>query len=288
MQECDTRQRDRLSLFGKDKCVQAHWRELLFRINMQSTVTDGLLVCQCHRPLENTHPHSYHSHCLRRTNILFRPHPLYKCPEITGFQLQGCRRAAKRLSAGRFAYLSKLPSLSAAISRIRSARVRLHPIIPLLRAVLEKQHPDQTCSPKLSPSYFDNCRWTSRHELCPRSRVWTRRPGYYASCWCVFLSFLSLPSRPEVLMDHEEGVEGSDSAQPVVQQIETPDETTPPACGCIPSGVLRPFTSMRDGSNTDHPQHNVGNQSTQAGQGSGQAEAQIRAYFLMIVEISMT
>jgi hypothetical protein len=137
MQECDTRQRDRLSLFGRDKCVQAHWRELLFRINMQSTVTDGLLVCQCHRPLENTHPHSYHSHCLRRTNILFRPHPLYKCPEITGFQLQGCRRAAKRLSAGRFAYLSKLPSLSAAFSRIRSARVRLHPIIPLLRAELE-------------------------------------------------------------------------------------------------------------------------------------------------------
>jgi hypothetical protein len=88
-------------------------------------------------------------------------------------------------------------------------------------------------------------------------------------------------------MDHEEGVEGSDSAQPVVQQIETPDETTS-ACGCIPSGVLRPFTSMGGGSNTNHQQHNVGNQSTQAGQDSGQAEAQIRAYFLMIVEISMT
>ena len=88
-------------------------------------------------------------------------------------------------------------------------------------------------------------------------------------------------------MDREEGVEGRDFAQPVVQQIETTDETTS-ACGCIPSGVLRPFTSMRGGSNTDHPQHNVGNHSTQAGQDSGQAEAQIRAYFYMIVEISMT
>jgi hypothetical protein len=94
---------------------------------------------------------------------------------------------------------------------------------------------------------------------------------------------------PEVLMDHDEGVGGSDPAQPVVSQAETLDETPTSACCCIPSGVFRPFTSMRGGGNNiDHSQHNVSNQSTQTGQGSGQAEAQIRAYFLTIVEISMT
>ena len=92
-----------------------------------------------------------------------------------------------------------------------------------------------------------------------------------------------------MLMDHEEGVGGSDSAQPVVPQIETlPDETSSSACGCIPSGVFRPFTSMRGGSNIGHSQRNVSDQSTQTGQGLGQAEAQNRAYFLTIVEVSMT
>ena len=80
----------------------------------------------------------------------------------------------------------------------------------------------------------------------------------------------------------EEVVEESDSAQPVVQQIETPDETTP-ACGCIPSGVLRPFNSMRGGSNINHSRRNVSDQPTQTGQGSGHSEAQNRAYFLTIV-----
>ena len=95
-------------------------------------------------------------------------------------------------------------------------------------------------------------------------------------------------------MNHEEGVGGSDSAppvreaQPVVSQAAALDETSSSACGCIPSGVFRPVTSMRGGNNTNHPQHNVGDQSTQARQGSGQAEAQIRAYSLMIVEISIT
>ena len=88
-------------------------------------------------------------------------------------------------------------------------------------------------------------------------------------------------------MDHEEGVGGSDSAQPVVPQIETLEETSS-ACGSILSGVFRPFTSIRGGSNIEHSQHNVSDQSTQTGQGSGQAEAQNRAYFLTIVEVSMT
>ena len=88
-------------------------------------------------------------------------------------------------------------------------------------------------------------------------------------------------------MDHEEGVGGSDSAQPVVPQIETLDETSS-ACGCIPSGVFRPFTSMRGGSNIERSQRDVSDQSTQTGQGSGQTEAQIRAYFLVIVEIPIT
>jgi hypothetical protein len=90
-------------------------------------------------------------------------------------------------------------------------------------------------------------------------------------------------------MDHEEGVGGTDLAQPVVSQAETLDETSAPACCCIPSGVFRPFTSIRGGgSNIDHSQRNVSDQLTETGQGSGQAEAQIREYFLTIVEISMT
>ena len=89
-------------------------------------------------------------------------------------------------------------------------------------------------------------------------------------------------------MDHEEGVGGSDSAQSVVPQIETLEEISSSACGSIPSGVFRPFTSIRGGSNIEHSQHNVSDQSTQTGQDSGQAEAQNRAYFLTIVEVSMT
>ena len=95
-------------------------------------------------------------------------------------------------------------------------------------------------------------------------------------------------------MDHEKGVGGSDSAlpvreaeaQPVVSQAETLDETSSSACCCIPSGVFRPFTSMRSGSNIGQSERKVndtaGDQPTQ----TGEAEAQIRAYFLTIAEIS--
>ena len=93
-------------------------------------------------------------------------------------------------------------------------------------------------------------------------------------------------------MDHEEGVAGSDSAlqvreaQSVVSPAETPpDETSSSACCCIPSGVFRPFTSMRGGINIDHSQRNVSHQSTQTGQGSSQTEAKIRAYFPTIADI---
>jgi hypothetical protein len=89
-------------------------------------------------------------------------------------------------------------------------------------------------------------------------------------------------------MDHDEGMGGTDPAQPDVSQAETLDETASSACCCIRSGVFRPFTSMRGGSNIDHSQRNVSNHSTQTGQGPGQAEAQIRTYFLTMVEISMT
>jgi hypothetical protein len=92
-------------------------------------------------------------------------------------------------------------------------------------------------------------------------------------------------------MDYEEGVGGSDAAlpvreaQPVVSQAETLDETSSTACCCIPNGVFRPFTSMRRGSNVDHSQRTVNDQSTQTGQGLSRAGAQIRAYFLTIAEI---
>ena len=92
-------------------------------------------------------------------------------------------------------------------------------------------------------------------------------------------------------MDHKEGVGGCDSALlvcealPVVSQFETLDKASLPACCCIPDGVSRPFTSMHGGSNIDHPQCNVSDQSAQTGQSSSPAEAQICVYFLMIAEI---
>jgi hypothetical protein len=95
-------------------------------------------------------------------------------------------------------------------------------------------------------------------------------------------------------MYYEEGVGGSDPALPVreaqliVSQAETLDETSSSTCCCIPSGVFRPFTSMRGGNNIDHSQRNVSDQSTQIGQGLSQTEAQIRAYCLTIAETSLT
>jgi hypothetical protein len=95
-------------------------------------------------------------------------------------------------------------------------------------------------------------------------------------------------------MEYEEEVAGNDSAQPVrevqsvVSQTETLDETSSSACGCIPSGVFRPFTSMHGGRNTDHSQRDVSDQPTQTEQGLSQAGAQICAHFLTIVQISMT
>jgi hypothetical protein len=44
---------------------------------------------------------------------------------------------------------------------------------------------------------------------------------------------------------------------------------------------------MRGGSNIDHSQRNVSDQSTQTGQGLSQTEAQIRVYFLTIAETSL-
>ena len=80
-----------------------------------------------------------------------------------------------------------------------------------------------------------------------------------------------------MLMDYEEGA-----------GAETLDETSSFACCCIPSGVFRPFTSMHGGSNIDHSQGGVNDQSRQTGQGPSQAETRIRAYFLSVVKISMT
>ena len=89
-------------------------------------------------------------------------------------------------------------------------------------------------------------------------------------------------------MDHEEGFGGSGSvllpvreAQPVVPQADTLDERiSSSACGCIPSGTFR---RMDDGNKRDieSSQRDI---SDQQGQGPSQSEAQIRAYFLTIVE----
>ena len=104
-------------------------------------------------------------------------------------------------------------------------------------------------------------------------------------------------SLQEVLMNHKEGVGGSDSAlpiheaQPIVSQAENLDETSSSACCCIPSRVFRPFTSTRGGGNIDHSQRNVSDQSaqTQTGQSSSRPppEAQTRTYFFTISETSL-
>ena len=110
-----------------------------------------------------------------------------------------------------------------------------------------------------------------------------------------FSFFLTIVLRPELLMDYEEGVEGSNSplpvheAQPVVShsQAEALNEPSSSTCYCIPSRAFRPFTSICGG-NIDHSQRNINDttsdQPTQAGQRQSQAEAQIGAYFLTIAE----
>jgi len=63
------------------------------------------------------------------------------------------------------------------------------------------------------------------------------------------------------------------------------------SCCCIPSGVCRPSTSMRNGSNIYHPKRDVkdttGYQPTQAEKCPSQAETKIRAYFLTIAKKSL-
>jgi hypothetical protein len=81
---------------------------------------------------------------------------------------------------------------------------------------------------------------------------------------------------------------------PVVSQAdaEAREVTSTASCCCISTGVFRPFTSTRSGSNIDRPQCNVNDatsdQPTRAGKGLSQAEVQARVYFLTIVEGSMT
>jgi len=81
---------------------------------------------------------------------------------------------------------------------------------------------------------------------------------------------------------------------PFVSQAdaEAQEVSSTASCCCIPTGVFRPFTSTCSRSNTDPPQHNVNDatsdQPTRAGQGPSQAEGQIRVYFPTIVEGSMT
>src|SRR5258708_32159929 len=78
--------------------------------------------------------------------------------------------------------------------------------------------------------------------------------------------------------------------QPVVSNAdaEAREVTLTPSCCCIPTGVFRPFTSTRSGSNIDRPQCNVNDatsdQPTRAGQVPSLAEVQARVYFPTIVE----
>ena len=69
-------------------------------------------------------------------------------------------------------------------------------------------------------------------------------------------------------MGHEEGAGGSDSAPPVLE--------------------AQPVVSQTE-TKIDRSQRNVNDQSTQTGQGPGQADAdaEIRAYFLTIAETSL-
>jgi hypothetical protein len=144
-------------------------------------------------PFESTHRHSYPSHSSETCKHSFSSSSNPLVSRVFSFRHGERPYGSRRVD---------LPiSVSCRHYQPPSAVVhRLHPslehntLIRLTRAY----------SPKLSPSYSDDCHWTSRHELCPRSRDWTRRPvSGCTECWCVFLSFLSLSSRPEVLMDQK-------------------------------------------------------------------------------------
>src|SRR6266403_665122 len=139
-----------------------------------------------------------------------------------------------------------------------------------------------------------------------------------APCAGAFFSFLPLSFLPEALTFCEKEVGGSetpemailqshastvtsaalpmstgqdveDKARPVVSQavVEAWDATSTPTCSCIPSGVFRPFTSMRGGSDIGYSQRcgvddATGDQPTQGG------EAQTRVYFPTTIEIWLT
>ena len=96
-------------------------------------------------------------------------------------------------------------------------------------------------------------------------RVRTRRPGCAASL--VRFASHHYPLGQKCWLDHGSRLLPVCEAQPVVSQGEIPDETSSSARCCIPSGVIRPFTSMRGGSNIDHSQRNVSDQAIQTGQG---------------------
>jgi hypothetical protein len=164
------------------------------------------------------------------------------------------------------------------------------------------------------PRVFDDHHWFSHHELCHRSRGSTSCPGR-ATCRCVFLSFLITL---EVVTARKEKVEGAethemdilgphissvasslrlvstgqdinDEAQSVISQVEGVTSIWP--CCPIPR---RLFYSVTGSMGSDISEINF-NQSRSRGDvshttsdGVTQAEAQIRACFLTIVEISMT
>ena len=80
------------------------------------------------------------------------------------------------------------------------------------------------------------------------------------------------------LMDHEEGVGGSDSALPV-NDVQPLDEPSSSACNSIPSGASRPSASIRSGSNIEHsPRNSSYATGDQAGQRPSQTESHICAY----------
>jgi hypothetical protein len=156
---------------------------------------------------------------------------------------------------------------------------------------------------------FDNCRLSSHHELCHRSRGSTNCPGC-ATCRCVFPSF-SVTARKEeaegaethemdILRPHTSSVASSlrsvstgqdikDDAQSIVSQVEYVISIWP-CCGIS----RRLFCSVTGSGGSDAPQMNTDwsrSSDDVSGTTSGRltrAEVQIRAFCLTIVKISMT
>jgi hypothetical protein len=140
------------------------------------------------------------------------------------------------------------------------------------------------------PRVFDNFHWSSHHELCHQSRGSTSYPGNATcQCWCV----LSLLITAEVLTARKEEVEGRETREmDILGSLTGKGVTSIWPCCLIPRRLFCSVTGS--GGESDPPEMKINQSHSRDDVGHvtndrpSQAEAQIRACFLTIVEISMT